>query len=419
MKKLIFGYDDFLALFDFRKCTFAEFEKELSILNITDTSGTFAVRSHIDDFLDKVVRKPTDTRKTNLTQYKQNLYRMLVEEPEVSLRFWWKRYGELSNPMEFYLRMEEGSCLNDDTFMGMKNSKYGRVCKNINFESFYNTKKLYGNDSEYTFGLLKAMYEGFKIRNSLAGPAFYDHILQLDYNKIWLDFMMGANKASVFNPYTYRSILDELFEGDTVFAPVMGWNAYQTAFYTSNFKHFVATDVIPSVVENGKLLQVEYEQSLETDDFSRIFQQDPKTVDLYLCPSEQLDSRHQFVEKYAGKVDAVLFSPPYYDLEIYDSDEQSISSFPDYQDWLEGYWAETVRICSEVMRPGARFGFVISNYRNHAKQEISISQDMKAVVDRFLTYRNHYKIRWSSMGGSRQAHKMRDGNYEDLWIFQK
>jgi hypothetical protein len=199
----------------------------------------------------------------------------------------------------------------------------------------------------------------------------------------------------------------------------MGWNAYQTAFYTSNFKHFVATDVIPSVVENGKLLQAEYENTLDDNDFNRIFQQDAKTVDLYLCPSEQLDARHGFIEKYRGKVDAVLFSPPYYDLEIYDSEEQSISSFPAYEDWLEGYWAETVRICAEVMRPGAKFGFIISNYRNHNKQEVSISQDMKAVVDRFLTHRNHYKIRWSSMGGSRQAHKMRDGNYEDLWIFEK
>lgn len=419
MKNLIFGYNDFLALFNFRKCTFAEFERELSILNITDKSGTFAVRSHIDDFLDKVVRKSTDTRKVTLDQYKKNLYKMLVEEPEISLRFWWNRYGELTNNLEFYLRMESGSCLVDDTFMGMKNSKYGRICKNINFESFYNTKKLYDNDSEYTFGLLKAMYEGFKIRNSLAGPAFYDHILQLDYNKIWLDFMMGANKASVFNPYTYRSILDELFTGDTVFAPVMGWNAYQTAFYTSNFKHFIATDVIPSVVDNGKLLQEEYEKGLSTDPFNRIFHLDPKTVDLYLCPSEQLDKKHNFVEKYRNKVDAVLFSPPYYDLEIYDSEDQSIANFPKYEDWLEGYWAETVKICAEVMRPGAKFGFVISNYRNHDKEEVNISQDMKLIADRFLTPVNRYKVRWSSMGGSRQAHKMRAGNYEDLWLYTK
>jgi hypothetical protein len=37
----------------------------------------------------------------------------------------------------------------------------------------------------------------------------------------------------------------------------MGWNAYQIAFYNSNFKNFISTDVIPDVVRNGNLLQEE------------------------------------------------------------------------------------------------------------------------------------------------------------------
>ena len=419
MKNLVFGFDDFLKLFDFQKCSFEEFSDRISILDISDTTGAFVVRSDLDTFLKRVCKKPADTRLKNLNQYKRNLYQMLVLEPEVGLANWFERYGSIKQPVDFYINMPAGSCIKGDTFSGMSNSKFGRICKNINFESFYNTRKLYDNDSEYIFGLLKVMYERFHLRNSMAGPAFYDHILQMDYQKIWLDFLIGANKASVFNPYTYRSILQEVFTGETLFAPVMGWNSYQTAFYTSDFEHFVSTDVIPSVVDNGHLLQTEYERIHQSNHHNQLFDIPAKTVDLYLCASEQLDQRHQFVEKYRDKVDAVLFSPPYFDLEIYDSADQSLTSFPDYQQWLQGYWAETVKLCVQVMRPGAKFGFVISNYRNHEKQEVNISADMKAVADQYLTFCQHYKVRWGGISSSRQAHKQRDGNYEDLWVFVK
>jgi hypothetical protein len=71
------------------------------------------------------------------------------------------------------------------------------------------------------------------------------------------------------------------------------------------------------------------------------------------------------------------------------------------------------------MKPGARFGFVISNYRNAEKKMTTISQDMKSVADRFFPSSNHYQVQWSALGGSRQAKKTRNGNFEDLWLFEK
>ena len=115
----------------------------------------------------------------------------------------------------------------------------------------------------------------------------------------------------------------------------------------------------------------------------------------------------------------MLFSPPYFDLEIYDSENQSLTNFPNYRDWLIGYWEETVKLCKTVMKPGARFGFVISNYRNSDKVMTTISQDMRDVVQRHLTLVDHYRVQWSAMGGSRQAKKTRGGNFEDLWLFEK
>lgn len=416
MKTLLFDFNDFLKLFNFNKnISYSDFCDKLSVLNISDTSGTFAVRSGIDVFIDRVSKK--DNRKQRLNLYKQQMYKMLVQEPEVALKEWFRRYGKLTHDLNYYFQIPDGSILTDITFQGIKNSKYGRVCKNINFEKFYNTRKLYNNDSEYTFGLLKAMFEDFKIRNSMASPAFFDHICKIDgdYGQVWLDFMVGANRASIFNPATYKGIVDELFEGETLFAPVMGWNSYQTAFYSTKFNHFIATDVIPEVVDNGTKLHTAWQCYADQS----IFELQNKTVDLYCCPSESLDTRHKFIEKYQNKVDAVLFSPPYYDLEIYDSEDQSFANYPNYEDWLEKYWAATVELCAKVLRPGGRFAFVISNYRNKSKQEVQISQDMKAVVDRFLTHKAQYRVQWSAISTGRQAKKMRGGNFEDLWLFEK
>ena len=413
-----YTFQDLKNTINIQDVDYPTFRKQLSVLDIADTTGTFSVRSDLDTFLDRVATK--DNRKELAEVYCEKMYQILVTDAENSLKTFFNKSGALPNPLEYYFDLPVGNCLTDDTYMGISNSKYGRVCKNINFDDFYNTKKLYANDSQYVFGLIKVMYEKFHIRNSLVGPAFFDHIVntQDDYSKFWLDFWIGANKASIFNPYTFKSILDTEFTGDVLFSPCMGWNAYQLGFYNSKFTHMVATDVIPNVVNNANQLHHMYTQWKDKDIYQQFFTQQEKTTDFYLCPSEQLDVRHNFREQYADSVDAVLFCPPYFDLEIYPGEEQSTDSFPHYADWLTGYWEETVKLCASVMKPNAKFGFIISNYRNNNRVDTTISQDMKAIVDKHLTFNKHMKVKWSGLKSSRQAHKQRDGNYEDLWIFK-
>jgi SAM-dependent methyltransferase len=411
-----FTQQDFLNLFNLQKnVPFSDFSKRLSVLNGSDTTGNFVIRSDVDTFVDRVSKK--DDRKDRLDLYKRKLYKMIVTEPDVALGAWFTKIAELSEPIEFYFQIPQADILTGDTFAGRTNSKYGRICKNINFENFYNTKKLYTNDFEYVFGMMKAMFEDFKLRNSLVGPAFFDHICKIDgdYGQFWTDFMMGCNRASVFNPATYKGILEELLPGDTIFAPCMGWNAYQLAFYSSNYKKFISTDVIPEVVDNGRKLHAEWTNYKDKS----LFEIDNKEVDLYLCPSEQLNIRHNFSEKYKEQVDAVLFSPPYYDLEIYPGEEQSYTNYPNYEDWLLNYWEATVMTAKQVLKPGGRFAFVISNYRNKAGEEVKISQDMRDIAETQFGKPTHYKVQWSAMAGSRQAKKTRDGNFEDLWLFTK
>ena len=414
-KSLIFSDDDFLKLIQIQNISYEEFCDKISVLDIMDRSGSFVVRNTLDDFIHRVSRK--DDRKDRLQLYKQNLYKILVTDAKKTLLKWFNNYGKLPEDLSFYFSLPKSDILEDKVFSGRVNSKYGKICKNINFVNFYNTKKLWTTDSEYTFGLLKVMFEDFKIRNSLAGPAFFEHICNYDGDstKFWYGFMLGANRASIFNPVTYNEILSSVFEGEVLFAPVMGWNAYQLGFYGSNFKKFISTDVISDVVDNGHLLHTEYRKFVETNP---IVDSD-KEVELYLCPSEKLEERHNFIGRYSNKIDAVFMSPPYFDLEIYPSAEQSLESYPDYKTWLVEYWEQTIILCTKVMKPGAKLGFVISNYVNKDKVKMAISEDMRDVVSKYLSFVDHYRVQWSAIKGKRQAKKTRNGNFEDLWIFKK
>ena len=52
--------------------------------------------------------------------------------------------------------------------------------------------------------------------------------------------MSTISKPGIFNPNTYASILNTVFDGKNLFAPTMGWNSYQLAYYQTNFEQFVA-----------------------------------------------------------------------------------------------------------------------------------------------------------------------------------
>jgi hypothetical protein len=44
---------------------------------------------------------------------------------------------------------------------------------------------------------------------------------------------------------------------------------------------------------------------------------------------------------------------------------------------------------------------------------------MQEVVSRHLKQIGRYKIQWSAISSGRQAKKMKNGNFEDLWLFEK
>lgn len=234
-------------------------------------------------------------------------------------------------------------------------------------------------------------------------------------NFIWYYLSIGGKKLSTFNPYTALGILHS-FNCKNVVTPVLDWGSYLLAFMNSNYEEYVGIDVIPDVIEKCNLIAN-----------SKVFKnkkgglrkkKDDKTVDLYCCPSEELDERFNFSEKYNEHFELSFCSPPYFDLEVYDEDnqDQSHNKFNNLDEWLVGYWEATVKIIKKTLKKDGYFTFVISD-SSATKENDSISNKMLEICKKHLTYVETRKINWTT--NTKIASKFEEGNFENLFVLKK
>ena len=117
-------FEDLLDTIEIQSVDYATFRKQLGVLDISDVTGNFCVRSDLDTFLDRVATKDDDNRKELVEDYCTKMYQILVTDAKESLRTFYSKSGQLPQPLEFYFDMPTGNCLDDEAFMGMTNSKY-------------------------------------------------------------------------------------------------------------------------------------------------------------------------------------------------------------------------------------------------------------------------------------------------------
>lgn len=216
-------------------------------------------------------------------------------------------------------------------------------------------------------------------------------------------------KASILNPYTIYYIIDRLLPGTkNLFTPVLSWGSYLMAFmhlpYTETY---VGVDVIPRVCAKVEFLADWYKKNYpETRD---------KKVDIYCQPSESLLYDKQFIRKYTNFFDSVLLCPPYFDMEIYQGGDQSVESYPKYEDWLKGYWEDTVKLCNITLRKGRFFAYIINDYYDLNKNYYPLIDDLAKISSKYFTLVDVYTL-YNRTSTLRANHKDRS---EKLYIFQK
>jgi hypothetical protein len=215
----------------------------------------------------------------------------------------------------------------------------------------------------------------------------------VNYNNFYYLFQQYQPKASILNPYTMNWVLKNLFQGKALFTPVLSWTSYLCAFMHSDWETYVGVDVMPSVCEKTQFLFDYYQKTLKP----KLTQKDQailskKTIDLYCQPSESLLNDRKFMTRYEASLDGCLMCPPYFDMELYPEGEQSTKLYPNYQQWLSGYWEATIKVCHHVLKKEGRFGFIINDYVSLKKESYPLIKDLNLIVLKYFKLMGVYSL---------------------------
>lgn len=241
--------------------------------------------------------------------------------------------------------------------------KYKNIIRNLYFmDILQNTKSGLANLPSF-LDVLEDLYIHYIIDYKILTPSARHYIRE---GRIGSVFSSLFFRASIMNPYLVYSLNHKLLKGTRIFTPTLGWSSYCYGFLECPFvTHYVGVDVIPNVCKT-------------TAEFASHFYP-KKPTEIYCQPSESLLMNQIFMKKYAQWFDVVFFSPPYYRLELYSGQQQSTTQYKSYEEWLEGYWMKTIKLCWHVLKKGGKLCYIISDYID-GNQKIELIRDMNQIT---------------------------------------
>ena len=176
-----------------------------------------------------------------------------------------------------------------------------------------------------------------------------------------LKIVSGTQMCSNFRPTIAKFIYDKYGgDGFKILDPCTGYGGRLLGFMASKhiLDEYVGVD--PVTVTCNKNLQM-----------SRFFQYQDKVM-LFNRPFEDISLDCNYFN-------LAFTSPPYFKKEIYSNDEtQSCNRYPDYHNWLMGFWHKTIDKVFHYLKPNGVFVINI--------QDISISNKNYPLIDDTLNY---------------------------------
>ena len=177
-------------------------------------------------------------------------------------------------------------------------------------------------------------------------------------------------RASIMNPIIPFTLYKTTLQfPKRVLTPTLGWSSYLLGFLQHKcLEHYVGIDVIPKVCDTTRQLVEYFRPTLN--------------VDIECKPSEDLARTDTtFYKQYGNYFDAVFFSPPYFQLELYADGKQSTQRYRDYAEWLDGYWKPTIQLCAHTLRKNGILCYILSGYGGTSKtKSVDLVADMGNIV---------------------------------------
>lgn len=143
-------------------------------------------------------------------------------------------------------------------------------------------------------------------------------------------FCCGLTKNTMYRPQMAKMICDE-YKPEIVLDPCAGWGGRMLGAVASGARYIAFepnTKTFDNLNSLAKFLQIENRITLICDDALQMGK--------YNIP----------------RVDLVLTSPPYFDLEVYTHEStQSITAHSTYREWSEYFLKELIKLCLDRLKP--------------------------------------------------------------------
>jgi hypothetical protein len=245
---------------------------------------------------------------------------------------------------------------------------YKNVIRNLHYEGILLDTKS-GIDENWSFlEMLANLYLHHIIDYKILTPSarFY-----MKNGRLGSVFSSYYFRASIMNPHLVYSLNMSVLKGSRIFTPTLGWSSYCYGFlYCPDVKEYVGTDVIPSVCRKTKA-------------FAKHIRPEVKT-EIYCQPSEKLFASAEFKRRYREHFDVVFFSPPYYELELYEGGKQSTDMYTTYEEWLDKYWDKTIQLCHHVLEKDGRLCYILSGYGSENTGKYDLLGDMNRITKKLF-----------------------------------
>jgi hypothetical protein len=330
-----------------------------------------------------IIKKPeTDKRYLNRDRVIEYFYEILIRNREKYLTCFYEAYFEFKDPdtmkwKGINLLSNSKSDLEYPVISLQKNDPSRRLIRNLFYlELLHHTKVTNTVKSHVSFWeALDNMYNKLQLEDRFFAPSSIDLFLrdkgtkreqrtgvkEINYHNLFYLLQAYQPKASIFNPYSIKWIMDNVidqalgYKGKSIFTPVLSWGSYLTAFMHSDYSEYVGVDVMPTVCDKVEFLADWYRGK------GKAYANKKTTI--YCQPSETLLTDKRFLDQYQNHFDSVLVCPPYYDMEIYHEGPQSLDLYPEYDQWLQMYWGQTVQMCCKVTKKGGVFAMIANDYK--------------------------------------------------------
>lgn len=244
--------------------------------------------------------------------------------------------------------------------------KYKNQIRNLHMRDILlNTKSGYIKNQRSYLDMAFDLFNKKTIDYQILAPASLYYIKKGGFGGVLSSLYF---RASIMNPYLVYSLNLTLLQGTKVFTPTLGWTSYMYGLLeTQIVREYVGTDVIKEVCD-------------KTKEFAKNY---PKiTTKIYNKPSENLLNYSYFKKNYKNHFDLVFFSPPYFKLELYDSENQSTDKYKTYDEWLEKYWEKTIELCYFVLEKGGRLCYILSGYGSDNTEKYNLINDMNNITEK-------------------------------------